>query len=142
MNKNEYHIDTLVLEINEEKGIVGEYQRVLYEASLMGIDRVSLACVWKDDADEKRSRGEDIFPKIVKTCELLKIEPLAFQVGYYNNMYDGPMIGKTNSKGTIESFNCNKLISFEEYKEGKGTLLEKRDSVGKVLAKHITEWYK
>lgn len=133
-NKMKDNNDVLVLEIDEKDGVVASYQRTLYEASLLGIDKVKFICVWSEEENPKRERGEDIFPKITKTCEILNINPCDNVTGYYGKMYDGPMMGKITEKGYFEFSSISG--TFEDYKNSIDSL-PTRERVGKILAKHI-----
>lgn len=142
LKEKDYYIDTLILEIDVDHGVVGEYQRTLYEASIMGIKHVLFAPLFSNDETGEKSRGEDMSLKIMNTCEVLEIQPLPIQISYEGSIYDGPMVGQVNDHGTIKSIMPYDLQSFEEYKKGQPNLIKNRDSVGKVLSKYMVEWYK
>lgn len=124
--------DVLILEIKEQDGVVAEYQRILYEASLLGIKRVKFMCVWAPDG----TRGTEIFPKLLKTCDLLRIKPLNSITGYNDCLYDGPMIGKLGENNNVSLI--QDLVSFESLKQKNSNKLENKERIGKVLAKHIS----
>ena len=126
--------DTLVLEISGKKGIVGEYQRALYEASLLGIDRVLYCYVW----DNNEKRGEEIFDKLIKTSEILNIIPVSTSIGCDEEMFSGPMVCKTDEDYNI-NVSLSQFTTFENYKKARENILENRENVGKVLAKHIND---
>lgn len=131
--------DVLFLEIDEKNGIVGEYQRVLYQASILGIDRVLFASVWSDEEDKKRERGAEIFSKIIKTCEILDIRPVSYSVGYSEKMYDDAMIAKTDDRGLVFFSSITSTDTFENYKtiNNKANKINKNDMI-KILSKQIS----
>ena len=74
-DKKQEGYDTLFLVINEKNGVVSEYQRQLYEASLLGIDRVMYCFI---ESKDKNSNGRlgNIQKKLNDTCEVLKMQSL------------------------------------------------------------------
>lgn len=128
-DKKQEGYDTLFLVINEKNGVVSEYQRQLYEASLLGIDRVMYCFI---ESKDKNSNGRlgNIQKKLNDTCEVLKMQSLKPVVSLL-----GPcQVIKTNEEGFAISAIYDYDISFESYKKERGTL-QNRERIGKVLTK-------
>ena len=107
--------NALILEISGEKGEVKQYQEVLAEASLIGIENVYLA--FNRDSDKKNRQ---------RSLQLLSF------AGYYGSILEEPMIGSLDSYGNLTATCYWK--EFSEYKESKGIALESA-KVHKVLVK-------
>ena len=130
-DKKQEGYDTLFLVINEKNGVVSEYQRQLYEASLLGINRV-MYCFIKSKDKNSNGRLGNIQKKLNDTCEVLKMQSLKPVVSLL-----GPCCNeviKTNEEGYAISAIYDYDISFESYKKERGTL-QNRERIGKVLTK-------
>ncbi len=130
-DKKQEGYDTLFLVINEKNGVVSEYQRQLYEASLLGIDRVMYCFI---ESKDKNSNGRlgNIQKKLNDTCEVLKMQSLNPVVSLLGPCYNEVI--KTNEEGYAISAIYDYDISFESYKKERGTL-QNRERIGKVLTK-------
>lgn len=110
---------------------MSEYQRQLYEASLLGIDRVMYCFI---ESKDKNSNGRlgNIQKKLNDTCEVLKMQSLKPVVSLL-----GPCCNeviKTNEEGYAISTIYDYDISFKSYKKERDTL-QNRERIGKVLTK-------
>ena len=141
INNGNVH-DTLFLVIKEEDGVVAEYQRQLYEASLLGIDRVMYCLVCNSNENIKRSRIDDSLEKLDMTCDILKMQLLNKTIIVWDSFAFGKdsMIIKTNDEGfIISSIAC--VDYFDCYKAKNSDMLQTREKVGKVLAKGVAQKY-
>lgn len=137
MNRDVIGNDTLMLVIDEKKGIVSEYQKQLYEASLLGINKVLYCFVCDSDTNNKSDRINDMAEKIEMTCELLKMELLNKCFTVFDS-FTGSRVVKTNDEG----FLISSLVSvqyFDNYKEVHKNSLHDRARLGKVLAKGMAQ---
>ena len=130
--------DTLFLVIYEKNGIVSEYQKMLYEASLIGIKRVMYCFVCDYETNNKGDRIDDMAQKIEMTCDLLNIESLNTYSIVYDSFVDSHII-KTNEEGYKISIGIDDSQYFNNYKEEHKNNLEDRTRLGKVLAKEMAK---
>lgn len=119
--------NALILEISGEKGEVKQYQEVLAEASLIGIENVYLA--FNRDSDKKNRQRS--LQRLTYYCDVLDMQLLSF-AGYYGSILEEPMIGSLDSYGNLTATCYWK--EFSEYKESKGIAVESA-KVHKVLVK-------
>lgn len=124
----------LFLEIDEKNGVVGDYQRTLYAASVLGIDRVLFACIWDEEKNKKRQRGEEIFTKILRTCEILNIDSVPYIISYADRMYENAMIIEEDKYGLMSLSGISG--TFENYKS-KSTMTDKINK--KCMVKTLSE---
>lgn len=129
--------DTLLLVIKESDGVIAEYQRQLYEASLLGIERVYYCLCF--DLNENR-RLDDALEKLKMVCDILNMEVLDRMITIWNSSMVDSRIVKTNSDGIICSVFGTEY--FSKYKETNIGKLQDRERVGKVMAKAIAKEYK
>ena len=140
MTNNGNAHDTLFLVIKEEDGVVAEYQRQLYEASLLGIDRVMYCLVCDSNENNKHSRIDDALEKLGMTCDILKMQLLNKTIIVWDSFDENSRIIKTNDEGfLISSIACGDY--FDCYKAKNSDMLQTREKVGKVLAKGVTQKY-
>ena len=130
--------DTLLLIVKESDGVVAEYQRQLYEASLLGIERV-IYCLVCDSEDNKRL--DHIMDKLEMTCDILKMHSLDKVFYVWDSFLSDSKVMRTYAEGfLISSISSN--VYFNSYKEEKKDLLHNRERVGKVIVKGIAQKYK
>ena len=140
MTNNGNAHDTLFLVIKEEDGVVAEYQRQLYEASLLGIDRVMYCLVCDSNENNKHSRIDDALEKLGMTCDILKMQLLNKTIIVWDSFDENSRIIKTNDEGfLISSIACGDY--FDCYKAKNSDMLQTREKVGKVLAKGVAQKY-
>ena len=126
--KKKKDMDIIVLEISGENGNLKDYQRALCEASLLGINKIMFCCIWDNNQDE----GEKILDKLIDNLKSLNITPMNTSIGYAKELFHGPMVGRSDALGYLESF--GNLIPFNEYKASKGIVIEE-EQIAKVFAK-------
>lgn len=132
--------DTLFLVIKEGDGVVAEYQRQLYEASLLGIDRVMYCLVCDSNENNKHNRIDDALEKLEMTCDILKMQLLNKTIIVWDSFDENSRIIKTNDEGfLISSIACGDY--FDCYKAKNSDVLQTREKVGKVLAKGVAQKY-
>ena len=140
MTNNGNAHDTLFLVIKEEDGVVAEYQRQLYEASLLGIDRVMYCLVCDSNENNEHNRIDDSLEKLEMTCDILKMQLLNKTIIVWDSFGEDSRIIKTNDEGfVISSIACGDY--FDCYKAKNSDMLQTREKVGKVLAKGVTQKY-
>lgn len=136
MSDNTNTHDTLLL-IIRENGIISEYQRQLYEASLLGINRVLYCLVCDFNENSKYNRLDEAVEKLDMVCDILKIQSLDKTITVWNSSLIGSRVVKTNSEGIITGISDSNY--FDCYKEKNGSILQKRKRVGEVLAKSMAK---
>lgn len=140
MTNNGNAHDTLFLVIKEEDGVVAEYQRQLYEASLLGIDRVMYCLVCDSNENNEHNRIDDALEKLEMTCDILKMQLLNKTIIVWDSFDENSRIIKTNDEGfLISSIACGDY--FDCYKAKNSDVLQTREKVGKVLAKGVAQKY-
>ena len=140
MTNNGNAHDTLFLVIKEEDGVVAEYQRQLYEASLLGIDRVMYCLVCDSNENNEHNRIDDSLEKLEMTCDILKMQLLNKTIIVWDSFGEDSRIIKTNDEGfIISSIACGDY--FDCYKAKNSDVLQTREKVGKVLAKGVAQKY-
>lgn len=140
MTNNGNAHDTLFLVIKEEDGVVAEYQRQLYEASLLGIDRVMYCLVCDSNENNEHNRIDDSLEKLEMTCDILKMQLLNKTIIVWDSFGEDSRIIKTNDEGfVISSIACGDY--FDCYKAKNSDMLQTREKVGKVLAKGVAQKY-
>ena len=140
MTNNGNAHDTLFLVIKEEDGVVAEYQRQLYEASLLGIDRVMYCLVCDSNKNNEHNRIDDSLEKLEITCDILKMQLLNKTFIVWDSFGEDSRIIKTNDEGfIISSIACGDY--FDCYKAKNSDVLQTREKVGKVLAKGVAQKY-
>ena len=140
MTNNGNAHDTLFLIIKEEDGVVAEYQRQLYEASLLGIDRVMYCLVCDSNENNEHNRIDDSLEKLEMTCDILKMQLLNKTIIVWDSFGEDSRIIKTNDEGfVISSIACGDY--FDCYKAKNSDMLQTREKVGKVLAKGVAQKY-
>ena len=140
MTNNGNAHDTLFLVIKEEDGVVAEYQRQLYEASLLGIDRVMYCLVCDSNENNEHNRIDDSLEKLEMTCDILKMQLLNKTIIVWDSFGEDSRIIKTNDEGfVISSIACGDY--FDCYKAKNSDVLQTREKVGKVLAKGVAQKY-
>lgn len=140
MTNNGNAHDTLFLVIKEEDGVVAEYQRQLYEASLLGIDRVMYCLVCDSNENNEHNRIDDSLEKLEMTCDILKMQLLNKTIIVWDSFDEDSRIIKTNDEGfVISSIACGDY--FDCYKAKNSDVLQTREKVGKVLAKGVAQKY-
>lgn len=137
MNLESQQHDTLLLVIKEKEGVVSDYQRQLYEASLLGMDRVVYCFIADDFSQNKSSRLEYIRQKIELTCELLNIEPMDISFSMRAPSFlSGSRVIKTNDEGIIIGGVGER---FDDYKQKNNNALQQRKRIGYVFAKRTAK---
>ena len=140
MTNNGNAHDTLFLVIKEEDGVVAEYQRQLYEASLLGIDRVMYCLVCDSNENNEHNRIDAALEKLEMTCDILKMQLLNKTIIVWDSFGEDSRIIKTNDEGfVISSIACGDY--FDCYKAKNSDMLQTREKVGKVLAKGVAQKY-
>ena len=140
MTNNGNAHDTLFLIIKEEDGVVAEYQRQLYEASLLGIDRVMYCLVCDSNENNEHNRIDDSLEKLEMTCDILKMQLFNKTIIVWDSFGEDSRIIKTNDEGfVISSIACGDY--FDCYKAKNSDMLQTREKVGKVLAKGVAQKY-
>ncbi len=126
----------LVLEINGKKKLIN-YQKTLYEASVLGISHVMFLVVF--DHSEKHSETiRAMVDSIIKSCDLLKIKPIQT----YAQVYESESFMK-NSVGTMDNYGSIKTMvgipTFANYKRKKVNQekIKNAETFDKVYAKKL-----
>lgn len=110
----------IFLEISGENGDLEIYKKSLCEASLLNINRIIFGCIWDNNID----RGDEIFKKLVKICEVLQIVPFSMTVGYEGSMYNEAMVGKLKVSKDSVLPDFVGMVSMSEYKISNGITLD------------------
>ncbi len=138
MTNNDNAHDTLFLVIKEGDGVVAEYQRQLYEASLLGIDRVMYCLVCDSNENNEHNRIDDSLEKLEMTCDILKMQLLDKTVIVEGPFYDYSKVVKTNEDGFLMSI-IDSGADFTCYKNENKSKLQNRERVGKILVKSMAQ---
>ena len=138
MSSNNNLYDTLFLIIKEGDGVVAEYQRQLYEASLLGIDRVMYCFVCDSNENNERNRIDEAMEKLNMTCDILKMQLLDMIAIVEEPFYDYSKVVKTNEDGFLRSI-IDSGADFTCYKNENKSKLQNRERVGKILIKSMAQ---
>ncbi len=135
MKKNE---EILVLEINGKKNII-EYQRKLYEASVLGISHVMFLIVL-DDIKRHQDNINSMQQILYETCKILKIKPsTSVATVYGEGSFIGTSVGTLNENGNI--YKLSNLPKFSNYKRRKSNQgrLATAEEFEKVYSKKLQQ---
>lgn len=136
-NTNMYNTLFLVIQVNE--GVLPEYQRQLYEASLLGIKRVLYCHVFDSNGGNNHNRLDRMIEKLEMVCRTLNIQSFDRTMSLWPpfSCMGGSKVIKTNDEGIISNIGDN----FDYYKEKNHRILENREKIGKVLVKSSLNSY-
>lgn len=135
MKKNE---EILVLEINGKKNVI-EYQKKLYEASVLGISHVMFLIVL-DDIKKHQDNINSMRQTLYETCKILKIKPSKFVVTIPGKgSVIGTSVGTLNENGY--AYKLYNLPKFSNYKRRKGNQerLATAEDFEKVYSKKLQQ---
>lgn len=133
MKKNR---DALLLVIHEKTGKVCEYQRMLYEASLLGIEHVRYCLVY--ETEEEYERINEVYQKLEMTCEVFNMTSSNSVMSVYDNFEMKSKIIKVDEEDRLVSL-ISGIATFDEYKNNNSEMLNSKQNVGKVLAKQMAQ---
>lgn len=122
--------DTLILEISGEKGDLGEYQKVLCEASAKGIDRVLFGCI----CDKRQDKSKEIFYKLMESCKILEVTPISSTLEYNDEVFGKAMVCKTDENYTIVS-SLLEVVGLDHFKNSVGNGANFNKEVNKRMTK-------